>query len=171
MTRSTIRNRLEAQGFLGLDDATLDELAPWLRWSPVVCTFFMVLGVVTRSPVVLWGLAGIAFLGTLLPFHPFDLLYNHGVRYLTRTRPLPHHGPQRRFACALAAAWLVAAGWAFQVGADTIAYVLGVSLALVAALVSITHICIPSMIYNALFRRRALTEAGIAALRTDRSLR
>lgn len=160
MTSATVRSRLETQGFLGLDDPTLDELAPWLRWSPVFCTIFMVLGVVTRSPVVLWGLAGMAFLGALLPFHPFDLLYNHGARYLTGTRPLPHHGPQRRFACGLATAWLVATGWAFQVGADILGYVLGVSLALVAALVSITHICIPSMIYGALFRQRALAETA-----------
>jgi hypothetical protein len=160
MTSSTVRSRLETQGFLGLDDPTLDELAPWLRWSPVVCTVFMVLGVVTRSPVVLWGLAGVAFLGALLPFHPFDLLYNHGARYLTGTRPLPHHGPQRRFACGLASAWLVATGWAFQMGADALGYVLGVPLALVAALVSITHICIPSMIYGALFRRGTVGETA-----------
>jgi hypothetical protein len=60
----------------------------------------------------------------------------------------------------LASAWLVATGWAFQMGADALGYVLGVPLALVAALVSITHICIPSMIYGALFRRRALGETA-----------
>lgn len=153
MTSAAIRSRLETQGFLGLDDATLDELAPWLRWSPVFCTFFMILGVAMRSPAVLWGLAGVAFVGALLPFHPFDLLYNYGARHLTGTRPLPHHGPQRRFACGLAAAWLVATGWAFYTGADTLGYVLGVSLSVVAGLVSITHICIPSMIYGAVFRK------------------
>lgn len=149
----TNRCRLEAQGFLGLDDAAMKELAPWLRWSPVLCTTVMVIGLLTRSHVVLWSLAGVAFLGSLLPFHPFDLLYNYGVRHLVGTRMFPHHGPQRRFACAIAAAWLVPTGWAFYQGNDTLGYALGVPLVLVAALVSVTHFCIPSTIFNKLFRR------------------
>jgi len=150
---TTVRIRLEAQGFCGLDDATLGELAPWLRWSPALCTLVMILGVVMESPVVLWSLAAIAFLGALLPFHPFDLIYNYGARHLTGTRPLPRNGPQRRFACALAAAWLLATGWAFQVGSAMIGYALGVPLILVAGLVSVTHFCIPSLIYNTLIPR------------------
>jgi uncharacterized protein DUF4395 len=149
-----VRSRLEAQGFCGLDDATLEEVAPWLRWSPVLCTLCMVVGIATQSSIVLWALAATAFLGVLLPFHPFDLLYNYGVRYLTGTRPLPRQGVQRRFACGIATAWLVATGWAFYVGAATLGFILGVPLVLVAALVSMTHICIPSMIYNAVFSKR-----------------
>lgn len=154
MSNSTVRNRLEAQGFCGLDDATLDELAPWLRWSPVLCTLIMITGVAMQSPIVLWALASAAFLGALLPFHPFDLLYNYGARHLTGTRPLPHQGPQRRFACGIATLWLIGTGWAFHGGANMLGYALGVPLILVAALVSTTHICIPSMIYNAIFLKR-----------------
>ena len=160
MTVSAVtRSRLEAQGFCGLDDATLEEVGPWLRWSPVLCTLVMTVGVLLKSPLVLWGLAAIAFLGTLLPLHPFDLLYNYGARYLTGTRPLPHHGPQRRFACGIAAIWLVATGWAFQFGSVMLGYGLGVPLILVAALVSVTHFCIPSLIYNTLFRRKGAANA------------
>lgn len=157
---ASVRSRLEAQGFRGLDDATLEELAPWLRWSPVLCTVFMAIGVAMMSPAVLWSLAGIALLGTLLPFHPFDLLYNYGVRYLTGTRPLPHQGPQRRFVCGLATVWLIATGCAFHVGFPTVGFALGIPLILVAALVSVTHFCIPSQIYNTIFDRRERT--GIA---------
>jgi hypothetical protein len=152
----TVRQRLEAQGFYDLDDATLTELAPWLRWSPALCTIFMAVGVAFRAPLVLWGLAATALLGALLPFHPFDLVYNYAVRHLTRTRPLPRNGPQRRFACALAAAWLVATGWAFHAGAAAVGLALGLSLTAVAALVSVTHLCIPSTIYNALVSRRPM---------------
>ena len=148
-----LRRRLEAQGFCGLDDATLEEVGPWLRWSPAICTLVMTICVLLQSAWLLWGLAAIAFVGVLLPFHPFDLLYNHGMRHLTGTRPLPRQGSQRRFACGIASAWLAATGWAFHAGASTLGYALGVPLILVAALVSITNICIPSMIYNALFRR------------------
>jgi hypothetical protein len=62
-----------------------------------------------KSPLLLWGLAGVALLGPLLPFHPFDLLFNFGFRHLVGARIA------------------------------------------VAGLVSVTNICIPSMIYNALF--------------------
>jgi hypothetical protein len=151
---TVIRNRLEAQGFRGLDDAALKELAPWLRWSPSLCTLFMAAGVALQSPLMIWGIAATAFLGALLPFHPFDLLYNYGVRHLTGTRPLPHQGPQRRFACGIATVWLAATGWAFHFGAITLGYSLGIPLIFVAALVSVTHFCIPSVIYNALFRSK-----------------
>lgn len=151
---TAVRRRLEAQGFVGLDDAALRELAPWLRWSPVICTVVMAIGVALPSPTLLWTLAAIAALGAALPFHPFDLLFNHGVRHLVGTRPLPHQGPQRRFACAIATLWLIATGWAFAAGLDAWGYALGVALVAVAALVSLTHICIPSMIFNALFGAR-----------------
>jgi len=160
MTVSTVvRQRLEAQGFCNLDDATLEELAPWLRWSPVLCAIFIALGVALHSPLVLWVMAVTALCGASLPFHPFDLLYNYGVRHFTGTRMLPRHGPQRRFACGIAAAWLVATGWAFQSGSTLLGYALGAPLVLVAALVSITHFCIPSLIYNSLFSRHGTTHA------------
>jgi hypothetical protein len=152
---TTTRRRLEAQGFRGLDDAALQELAPWLRWSPVLCTACMVVGVAMQSPLALWALAAVAFLGALLPFHPFDLLYNYGARHLTGTRPLPHQGPQRRFACGVATAWLIATGWAFHAGMQVLGFALGVPLILVAGLVSVTHFCIPSLIYNTFIRPSA----------------
>ena len=156
MTTSTVlRERLEAQGYCNLDDATLAELGPWLRWSPAFCTVFMIIGTLMESPLVLWAISVTAFLGALMPFHPFDLLYNYGMRYLSGTRPLPHHGPQRRFACGIAFVWLIATGWAFHIGATTAGYALGVPLILVAGLVSVTNFCIPSLIYNTLFRSKA----------------
>lgn len=153
---NSVRRRLEAQGFSGLDDATLAEVGPWLRWSPALCTLVMSAGVALASPPILWALAATAFLGALLPFHPFDLLYNFGARHLTGTQPLPHQGAQRRFACGMATVWLVATGWAFHAGATTLGYALGIPLILVAGLVTVTHICIPSLIYNALFKPRMI---------------
>jgi hypothetical protein len=149
----TARRLLWIQGFRDLDDAALAEVGPWLRWSPAICATFMALGTILASPPLLWTLAAFAALGAALPFHPFDLVYNHLVRRVTRTRPLPHHGPQRRFACGLATAWLVVTGLAFHGGATTAGYVLGGVLTGVALLVATTHFCIPSLVYNALFER------------------
>jgi hypothetical protein len=150
-----LRRRLEAQGFRGLDDSAMAEIGPWLRWSPAVCTVLMGAATVAASPPALWALAAVALLGAAFPAHPFDLVYNAVVRRLTGTRPLPRHGPQRRFACGMAAAWLVATGLAFHGGAAALGYVLGGTLTAVAAITAVTNFCIPSLVYNALFARRA----------------
>jgi Domain of unknown function (DUF4395) len=153
--KSSVRNRIEAQGFCGLDDATLRELAPWIRWTYTLGTLVTVIGVVTVSPAVLWTLAAITSVGIFLPFHPFDLLYNHGIRYLTGTGPFPDSGPQRHFVFVIATIWLVATGWAFGVDATVTGIALSGALILVGTLASVTHFCIPSFIYNAVVHRRS----------------
>lgn len=149
----TVRCRLEAQGFCGLDDAALEELAPWMRWTYTLGMLVTLIGVVLTSPAVLWSLAAIASVGIVLPFHPFDLLYNYGFRYVTGTRPIPSSGPQRHFVFVVVTVWLVATGWAFYLGADIVGFALGVPLILVAALASTTNFCIPSF-YNSVVGRR-----------------
>jgi hypothetical protein len=47
----TVRCRLEAQGFCGLDDKTLAELAPWMRWTYTLGTLVTLIGV----PLILLG--------------------------------------------------------------------------------------------------------------------
>jgi hypothetical protein len=149
------RSRLEAQGSTGLNDTTLEQLAPWMRWTYTLGTLVTVIGVVLMSPAVLWTLAAITCAGIFLPFHPFDLLYNYGMRYATRTGPFPSSGAQRRFVSLVATVWLIATGWAFSVGAAIAGIALGVPLILVGALASITNFCIPSFIYNTLAARRS----------------
>jgi len=150
----TVRRRLEAQGFCGLDDKTLAELAPWMRWTYTLGTLITLIGVTLMSSGVLWSLAAITSVGIVLPFHPFDLLYNHGMRYLTGTGPLPNSGPQRHFVFVVATVWLIATGWAFYAGADIVGITLGVLLIFVGGLASTTNFCIPSFIYNTVVARR-----------------
>jgi hypothetical protein len=151
----TVRSRLEAQGFCGLDDATLAELAPWMRWTYTLGTLATLTGVVLMSPGVLWTLAAITSVGIVLPFHPFDLFYNYGMRYITHTLPFPNSGPHRHFVFVVATVLLIATGWAFCIGADIAGIALGVPLILVGALASITNFCIPSFIYNTATGRRS----------------
>ncbi len=149
----TTRKRLEIQGYEGFDDSTLGEVGSWLRFSPAICTVIMGLGTVLASPIILWALIPIALLGAALPFHPFDLIYNYGIRHLTHTKPLPNHGAPRRFACALATIWLLVTGWAFHSDSMILGYILGGSLTLTAFIVSTTDFCIPSHIYRFLFKK------------------
>ncbi len=144
------RKRLEIQGFF-LSDEEIKTVGPWFRWTYILCGILMLAGTVMASPMILWITGVIAIIGAILPFHPFDLLYNYGVRYLTKTRKFPLSGPPRRFTCGVAAVWVTVMGFLFQYGHMTAGYVLGGLLLAISALVSITNICIPSMIYRKLF--------------------
>ena len=97
------------------------------------------------------SLVPIAALAAALPVHPFDLIYNLGIRHLTGTGPLPHRGAPSRFACGMGAVWLLPTAWLFNTGHLTAGYVLGGSLTAVAVLVSATDVCIPSMMFRTVF--------------------
>lgn len=150
---ATTRRRLNVQGFCDVDDETLTNVAPWLRMAFGMCALMAGAGTVLASPTILWILTPIAALGALNPVHSFDLIYNYGFRFLRNTGPLPTRPAQNRFACGVGAVWLAATAWAFQSGALTVGYILGGVLTGIGVLVSTTDICIPSMIYNALFSR------------------
>lgn len=134
----------------------MTDVVPWLRMAFGMCALVAGTGTVLASPTILWILTPIAALGALTPVHPFDLIYNYGIRFLRRTGPLPKRSAQNRFACGVGTVWLAATAWAFQSGAPTGGYILGGVLTGIAVLVSTTDICIPSMIYNALFLRRRI---------------
>jgi hypothetical protein len=56
----------------------------------------------------------------------------------------------------MAGVWLLATGGLFYAGLDLTGYALGGALVAVAALITVSHICIPSLIYRALFGRADL---------------
>ena len=146
-----IRRRIEAQGFLGLDDRTVGHLNYWLRLSPAICMIWAAIGTALESAPVLWALAPFALLGALLPGHPFDLLYRFGVQPLTSGPSIPRYSLPRRFACLLATVMIVAAAWSFQSGRTFSGQIFGWAL-VSAALVNVsTGFCIPSFLYGLIF--------------------
>jgi hypothetical protein len=147
----THRHRLDVQGFACVDDRTLSQTHHWLRMSPALCGTIAAAGIAIASPPVLWGLAVFAALGAILPFHPFDLIYNLGVRRLTGGPKLPANGIPRRFACGVGAVGLTGTGALFFTGLDVAGYLLGAALIATAAVVATTHFCIPSTVYGMLF--------------------
>lgn len=149
----TMRHRLDVQGMCDVPDERLAEVTPWHRMAFFVCAVLAGVGTLLASPVILYALVFVALPAAFLRFHPFDLIYNHVIRHLRRTGPLPARTPQTRFACGLASVWLVGTALAFQSGLTTAGYGLGFALTGVGLLVGTTDICIPSMIYNALFGR------------------
>jgi hypothetical protein len=153
------RRRLHTQGFDDVGDRDLSRAEPWLRLTPALCGLIVAIGTVLAAPWVFLALAPVAAFGAAFPVHPFDLFYNRGLLHLTRTPPLPTNGAPRRFACGVAAVWMIAIGVSFAVGAPIAGYALGALMTAVITLVSTTHICIPSMIYRAMFRRATATPA------------
>lgn len=145
------RERIQAQGFCGLDDATYAQVNYPLRLSPAICMVWAVVGTALASPTILWALVPFAALGAILPGHPFDVLYNYGLRHLLGTRALPRYGVRRRFACALATIMLIAAAWGFQAGMPRVGYIVGGSLVAAAFVYVSTGFCIPSFIVRIFF--------------------
>lgn len=141
-----VRDNILAQGFCGLADETYAQINYPLRIAPAICMIWAAMGTALESHAILWVLAPFAALGAIFPSHPFDVLYNHGLRHLLHTPALPRYGFRRRFACALATAMLVAAAWAFQAGMPTVGAVLGWSLVAAAFVNVSTGFCIPSFI-------------------------
>ena len=87
----TVRERVEAQGFLGLEDGLVCRINYWLRLAPAICMAWAAVGTALQSATVLWWLVPFAALGALLPGHPFDLLYTYGLRRLVGGPPLPRY--------------------------------------------------------------------------------
>ena len=145
--------RLDVQGFDTVDELLLARVAPWLRLAFGLCATLAIVGTSLAAPSLLLTLAAIAFVGALSPVHPFDLVYNHGIRHFTATPPLPKRGPPSRFACGVGSLWLIVTVGAFQSSLPVLGYVLGFSFASVALLVASTDICIPSLIFRAMLGR------------------
>ena len=162
LTVRTLR-RLDIQGFDTVDERYLAQVGRWRRLAFVLCASLAGVGTALASPATLLLLAPIAMIAAASPVHPFDLVYNYGIRYLTGTGPLPGRGAPSRFACGVGSIWLLVTAWAFSAGHTTAGYVLGASLTSIALLVATTDICVPSMIVRAVFgqpRPRSLNTAG-----------
>jgi len=142
---------LDIQGIDTSNVQQLARLAPWLRLAFGLCALLGGLGTVLASPAILLSLAPVAALAAASPVHPFDLIYNYGIRHLTGTGPLPRRGAPSRFACGVGAVFLLVTAWLFSAGQMVLGYVLGGMLTVVALLVSTTDVCLPSMIYRSIF--------------------
>jgi hypothetical protein len=142
---------LDIQGFDTVNVRELARVAPWLRLAFGLCALLGGLGTILASPTILLVLTVIAALAAASPVHPFDLIYNYGIRHLTGTGPLPKRGAPARFGCGMGAALLPVTAWAFSAGHMIAGYALGGVLTFVVLLAGTTDICIPSLIYRSIF--------------------
>ncbi len=153
------RRRLEMQGFVGFDDAALAAMRPGLRFAPTVCAILVAAGTLLASPVVLAAMIPVGALCAILGRHPFDLLYNYGVRVLLGTPAVPRYATPRRLACTIAAAWLTATSIAFALGAALFGTVLGALIATAMFITASTDFCLPCFAYARWLARQRLSGA------------
>lgn len=149
----TTKRRLIVQGYNCYSDKELNDYKYGIRFAYYLCDSLVILGLLLTNLWILAAAMTIAFLGWLLPKHPFDYVYNYGVRHLLNKPIIPARTSQVRFACGIAAVWLCVTIFLFYSGLYVWGYIVGGILVSVATLVATTDICIPSMIYNALFRK------------------
>jgi Domain of unknown function (DUF4395) len=150
------RGCLTMQGYGALSDEDRKDLWLGIRFAPMLCFAGIALGVVLASPVLLAAMAATAAVGGFLtPKHPFDYLYDVALRPLLGGPSVPPSPAPRRFACQLAAPWIVAIAVAFLVGLAPLAWILAVPLLIVAAVVTTTNWCLPSLMYGLLHGQRA----------------
>jgi len=163
MSKNLERTRwlVELQGFHGVADENLDTVDLGLRVAPVVCASIATAGTVSASATVFWGLLAFALAGAMLPGHPFDVLYNHGIRHLLKGPRLPRYPFPRRFACMFASVLIVAAALCLESGAVLAGQILGAAMVVGALVPVMTGLCIPSFLLHAV---TGLFQARRAAL-------
>jgi hypothetical protein len=147
------KKRLYTQGYYAYSDRELYEYKYGLRFAYSLCTSLVALGLILGNSILLTGTAVIAFAAMFPPYHPFDYLYNYAIRYLVRKPKIPSRTNQGRFACGIAFIWLTCIIYLLHNGQLMVSYILGASLIVVGTLVSAMDVCIPSMIYNFLFKK------------------
>ena len=152
MTGSWTEANLAIQGYRLRADET-HALRWGLRFPTALCLALVVTGLALQSAVLILALVPIGAVAGWTSRHPFDLIWNRGLRHLAKAPALPPNPTQRRHAFKLATFWLLAVGVLFAFGQETAGVVLGTVLVGVCGLVTATNYCIPSTMLG-VWRRR-----------------
>ena len=113
-----------------------------LRLPTALCLALVIAGLAFESALMIALLVPIGAMAGWTARHPFDLMWNHGLRHLVRAPELPPNPTRRRHAFKLATVWLAGIAALFAVGAATVALILGGVLVAVCSLVTVTNFCI-----------------------------
>jgi hypothetical protein len=127
-----------------------------LRFSTGLCLAVVVAGLALQSAAVILALVPLGAVAGWTRRHPFDLLWNHGLRHLAGAPELPPNPTPRRHAFKVATVWLAAVGLLFAFGHPTAALILGGIQVAGCALVTTTNFCVPSTLLGIWWRRRGL---------------
>jgi hypothetical protein len=150
---SWIEANLSVQGYC-LTAEQSRALRWGLRFPTALCLALVATGLALQSAALILALVPIGAVAGWSRRHPFDQIWNHGLRHLTRAPELPPNPTPRRHAFKLATIWLLSVGLLFVVGQLTAALALGGVLVAVCGLVTVTNFCIPSTLLGIWWRWR-----------------
>jgi len=150
------RKRLEIQGFEGYSDTALFQYKTGIRFAYLGCGTIVLTGFLFSNPIFYYLAMGIAFLAVVLPRHPLDYIYNSTIRKILNFTVIPRRTPQSKFACGLATVWLASILFLMQHGMTPAYQIVTFILLAQAFIVGTIDFCVPSMIYNFLFKNKKL---------------
>lgn len=143
-----LRARLSVQGY-ACEEALVGQMAPWLRWTPALSAIWIAAGTTARTPSIFWSYSLCAAAGAA-GWHPFDALFNKGVRHVFGLPRLPSNPPPRRFSMALAAICSGVTGLLFYQGLDNAGLVAGGLMTVAALTVATTQFCLGAWVWQRL---------------------
>ena len=145
-------DNLNKQGFGKLDNEANSRYALPLRFTPVVGTTLIVIGLALQSPIWLGSMALVALTGALLPGGMvIDLVYNLGVRHLFHAPPLPPTPKPRQFSYVLSTVLLAGSALSFYYGLSVLGFVLGGMVVIGGTILTTTLWCLGSWYYRLFF--------------------
>lgn len=151
---------IRLQGWRG-KDARQAIAAGWAhRLAPGVCAAGGLVGALLASPVVLGFFGATAVIGTFAANHPVEAVYNALAPRWGRTR-MPSNRAAKRLGCLLGSVHLLGAAVAFAYGLSWLGFALALPLAGLAAIVAVTGLCIPSIVYTIPFGAEAATAPSL----------
>ena len=155
------KNNLDKQGFGQLDAEAKSRYALPLRFTPVVGTTLIVIGLALQSPIWLGSMALVTLSGALLPGGMFiDLVYNLGLRHIFRAPPLPPTPKPRQFSYVLSTVLLAGSALSFYYGVSVLGFILGGIVALGGTILTTTLWCLGSWFYTLIFSGMQRPDSG-----------
>lgn len=154
-----LKRNLETQGYC-LSDAEHRSLRLGLRFATALCFPVVAVGLALESLPVLLVTVVIAAVAGFTSRHPFDYLWNHGVRHAFGAAPVPPNPRRRRDAFKVGTGMLLVVVALFAAGADTAALIMGGFLLAACASVTVLNLCLPSETF-ALIDRSRRTEVEV----------
>ena len=153
-----MRANLATQGYC-LSASEERALRAGLRFPTALCLALVIAALALQSALIIALLTPVGAVAGWTRRHPFDHLWNHGVRHLLHAPNLPPNPTRRRHAFKLATVWLAGLATLFAVDANVAALALGSVLVAFCAVVTATNFCVPSTMLATLDRLRGRTEA------------
>ena len=134
---------LAIQGYT-LEPEDRRRLDVGLRFPTALCLVLVIIALALQSAPMLFALSVLGVVAGFSSRHPFDHLWNGGVRHLLGAPEVPPNPPRRRHAFKVATAWLLLVASLFAAGAGTAGLVLGGMLVAACTAVTLFNLCLPS---------------------------